>query len=69
LSTISHVWKNGAVVTAEIVSDGGEQLVGLRIQGEDENMLTDIVLGEQEAISVAHALLGVVMYRLKDSTN
>lgn len=64
LKAIKHIWKNGAIVSAENMG-GDKQLINLRIQAPDEEMLCDIELGEQEAISVAHAILGVVIDRLE----
>jgi len=52
----THEWANGAVST---VSKQGDML-SIRIQDESENMLTDITLGEIEALSIAHSILSVI---------
>jgi hypothetical protein len=65
-TSVTHIWNNGCVTSAELVyDDDGGQLVGLRIQDAEENIICDLTLGEQEAISVAHALLGIVMRRIE----
>lgn len=55
---MTHEWDNGAVTTVERVKDG----LSIRIQGEDENMLTDVVMGTGEALCLAQAILSVLVY-------
>ncbi|HJP81424.1 MAG TPA: hypothetical protein VJ841_03470 [Candidatus Saccharimonadales bacterium] len=51
-----HQWVNGDTVTVEKKDDD----ISIRIQGENENMLWDIVVGEYEAMCIAHSLLSVL---------
>jgi len=54
--TSTQVWNNGVVVSAEMDTSGDERLVILRVQGENENMLCDIEMGELEALSIISVL-------------
>lgn len=55
----THQFKNGAVVTAERVDNRSE--ISIRIQGEGENMLADLVCDELTAICIAHSILSVIV--------
>lgn len=56
----THEWANGAIVTATIDRSNDEPELSIRIQDENERMITDIVVGEKEALSIAHAILSVI---------
>jgi hypothetical protein len=53
----THKWLNGAITTVERVSDTE---LNIRVQNDKEEMLTDIVMGEYEAICLAHSILSVL---------
>lgn len=53
----SHLWQNGAVVTAERYSDTE---ISIRVQDDRENMLADFLMGEHEAICLIHAITSVL---------
>lgn len=53
----SHLWQNGAIITAERYSDTE---ISIRVQDEKEKMLADIVMGEHEAICLIHAITSVL---------
>lgn len=54
----SHMWQNGAIITAERFSDTE---ISLRVQAPDEGaMLVDMVMGEHEAICLIHAITSVL---------
>jgi hypothetical protein len=64
-SSVSHVWANGMIVTAELYPD---KTINLRIQGTQERMLCDVVMGESEALAVAQSILSVVLHGKGDQT-
>lgn len=55
-----HKWKNGCIVSTQLIEDGTGTWVALRIEGEGERMLVDIEVGVNEAVSIAHSLLSAV---------
>lgn len=52
-----HLFNNGAMLTVERVS---RDTLSLRIQGEGETMLTDVEMGEYEALCLAHSILSTL---------
>lgn len=63
--SLSHIWANGVVVTSELFPDGS---VNLRVQGTQERMLCDVVMGEAEALAVAQSILSVILHGKGDQT-
>ncbi len=60
----SHIWKNGAVMTVERVND---KEISIRIQAPNEGkMLTDLVMGEFEALCLIAAMTSVLTKRDDD---
>lgn len=55
----THEWGNGAVTTVQRTDDGD---LNLRIQDPQENMLCDVVIGEYEALCLAHSILSVATH-------
>lgn len=55
----THQWTNGAISTVERLDDAS---LSIRLQDEKENMLTDVVLGEYEALCLAHSILSVLTH-------
>ena len=53
----THQWANGKVTTVQSLGSG---LLSLRIQGENEQMLVDITVGEYELLCLAHSILSVI---------
>lgn len=53
----THQFDNGVITTVESLSDGD---ISIRVQGENEQMLTDIVCGQYEALCLAHSILSVL---------
>jgi len=53
----THQWANGTIITLQRLSDS---LLSLRIQGENEQMLADIEVGEYELLCLAHSILSVI---------
>lgn len=53
----THQFNNGVMTTVESLSD---EEISIRIQGENEQMLTDIVTGRYEALCLAHSILSVL---------
>ena len=60
----THQWVNGAVSTVEIQGDGK---ISIRIQDDKENMLTDIIVGRQAALCIAHSILSVLTHPSADN--
>lgn len=56
----SQAWSNGTVVSSELWADGNERYATLRIQGEQENMLCDIEIGEMEALAIINVLSAAI---------
>ena len=56
----THAYQNGVVTT---VQEHSETEVNIRIQGENEAMLTDIVVGNYEALCLAHSILSVLTHK------
>ncbi len=59
------MWANGMIVTAEI---GDDKSINLRIQGTQERMLCDVIMGECEALAVAQSILSVLLHGKGDQT-
>ena len=53
----THSFDNGVMTTVE---DMGDKVLSIRVQGEDEAMLVDIICGEHEALCLAHSILSVI---------
>lgn len=54
----SHMWQNGAIITAERYSDTE---LSIRVQEPNEGkMLVDMIMGEHEAICLVHAITSVL---------
>lgn len=54
----SHMWANGAIITAERHSDTE---ISVRVQAPNEgDMLVDMIIGEHEALCLIHAMASVL---------
>lgn len=53
----THRWKNGAITTTERLT---ADKLNIRIQNSDEVMICDVVMGEYEALCLAHSILSVL---------
>ncbi len=53
----SHIWQNGAVITAERHSP---KEIAIRVQDHQEQMLADFVMGEHEAMCLMNAITSVL---------
>lgn len=53
----THQFDNGVMTTVESLADDE---ISIRVQGENEQMLTDIVCGRYEALCLAHSILSVL---------
>jgi hypothetical protein len=62
----SHIWNNGAVLTAERVSPSE---IAIRIQDHKENMLADFLMGEHEAMCLMHAISSVLSKKEEQEYN
>lgn len=53
----SHEWNNGSIVAVQELSDNE---ISLRMQGEGEVMIADVVITKNVALSIAHSILSVL---------
>lgn len=60
----SHMWQNGAIITAERYSDTE---ISVRVQAPNEGeMLVDMIIGEHEALCLIHAMASVLSKKDED---
>lgn len=55
----THQFNNGVMTTVESLKNDE---ISIRIQGENEQMLADIVTGPYEALCLAHSILSVLTH-------
>lgn len=53
----SHEWSNGSIVAVQELSDSD---ISVRLQGEGEAMIADVVITKNVALSLAHSILSVL---------
>lgn len=56
----THRWNNGAITTVEREDD---ETVSLRVQDDNEKMLADLIMGDYEALCLAHSILSVLAHK------
>ena len=62
----THQWRNGAITTVERIGDND---ISIRVQGPNEQMLMDIVLGEYESLCLAQSILSVLTKGMEDNSH
>jgi hypothetical protein len=55
----THQFNNGVVTTVESVENDD---LSIRVQGENEKMLVDVVCGRYVALCLAHSILSVLTH-------
>ena len=53
----THQFENGVMTTVESLPNNE---ISIRVQGENEQMLADLVTGPYEALCLAHSILSVL---------